>query len=246
ELLDDLAATFVDQDRWSLKALIRRLVLTRAFAMSSDPDQPAAEQADPENLLLHRMNFRRLEGEAIRDAILAVSGRLDTRQGGGSVPLHESQFIEARGLRPERGPLDGEGRRSLYVAARRNFPPLMMTAFDTPTPFTTVGRRTISNVPGQMLFLMNDPFVHQQAGLWAQKVLAAPVVGGTPADQQAERIRGMFQAAYSREPTADELARCQTLLAEAAAVLGPGAPEVESWTELCHALWAVKEFLFVR
>ena len=246
ELLDDLAATFVDQDRWSLKALIRRLVLTRAFAMSSDPDQPAAEQVDSENLLLHRMNLRRLEGEAIRDAILAVSGRLDTRQGGGSVPLHESQFIEARGLRPERGPLDGEGRRSLYVAARRNFPPLMMTAFDTPTPFTTVGRRNISNVPGQMLFLMNDPFVHQQAGLWAQKVLAAPVAGADPAEQQAERIRGMFRAAYSREPTADELARCQTLLAEAAAVLGPGTAEVESWTELCHALWAVKEFLFVR
>jgi len=246
ELLDDLAATFVTQDRWSLKSLIRRLVLTRAFAMSSDPDQSAAEQSDPENLLLHRMNLRRLEGEAIRDAILTVSGRLDTRQGGGSVPLHESQFIEARGLRPERGPLDGDGRRSLYVAARRNFPPLMMTAFDTPTPFTTVGRRNVSNVPGQMLFLMNDPFVHQQAGLWAQKVLAAPVAGEGAADQQAERIRGMFRAAYCREPSPEELDRCQQLLAEAAAVLGPGTPEAESWTELCHALWAVKEFLFVR
>ena len=246
ELLDDLAVTFVTQDHWSLKSLIRRLVLTRAFAMSSDPDQPAAEQADPENLLLHRMNLRRLEGEAIRDAILAVSGRLDTRQGGGSVPLHESQFIEARGLRPERGPLDGDGRRSLYVAARRNFPPLMMTAFDTPTPFTTVGRRNVSNVPGQMLFLMNDPFVHQQAELWARKVLAAPAAGTDVADQQAGRIRGMFREAYSRDPSAEELARCRELLAEAASVLGPGTPESESWTELCHALWAVKEFLFVR
>jgi hypothetical protein len=246
ELLDDLAVTFMRQDHWSLKALLRRLVLTRAFAMSSDPDQPAGEQADPENLLLHRMNLRRLEGEAIRDAILAVSGRLDTRQGGGSVPLHESQFIEARGLRPERGPLDGEGRRSLYVAARRNFPPLMMTAFDTPTPFTTVGRRNVSNVPGQMLFLMNDPFVHQQAGLWAQKVLATAVAGGDTAVQRAERIRGMFRAAYSREPQAEELARCQDLLAETATVLGPEAPPVEVWTELCHALWSVKEFLFVR
>jgi hypothetical protein len=246
ELLDDLAVTFMQQDRWSLKSLLRRLVLTRAFAMSSDPDQPAAEQADPENVLLHRMNLRRLEGEAIRDAILAVSGRLDPRQGGGSVPLHESQFIEARGLRPERGPLDGEGRRSLYVAARRNFPPLMMTAFDTPTPFTTVGRRNVSNVPGQMLFLMNDPFVHQQAGLWARKILETPVAGGDVADQQAERIRGMFRAAYAREPSSEDVARCQELLAEAVGVLGPQAPEVETWTELAHALWAVKEFLFVR
>jgi hypothetical protein len=122
----------------------------------------------------------------------------------------------------------------------------MMTAFDTPTPFTTVGRRNVSNVPGQMLFLMNDPFVHQQAGLWAQKVLATAVAGGDTAVQRAERIRGMFRAAYSREPQAEELARCQDLLAETATVLGPEAPPVEVWTELCHALWSVKEFLFVR
>src|SRR5437588_4870907 len=97
--------------------------------------------------ILHRMNLKRLEGEAIRDAILSVSGRLDPRMYGSSVPLHPSQFLEARGLRAERGPLDGDGRRSLYVASRRNFLPMMMTAFDTPTPFTTIGRRNISNVP---------------------------------------------------------------------------------------------------
>ncbi|MCY2967620.1 MAG: DUF1553 domain-containing protein, partial [Planctomycetota bacterium] len=241
ELLDDLAATFVSDDQWSLKRLIRKLVLSRAFGMSSDPDNATAEQNDPENLLLHRMNLKRLEGEAIRDAILMVSGRLDDRMGGVSVPLHPSQFIEARGLRGERGPLDGGGRRSLYVAARRNFLPTMMTAFDTPTPFTTVGRRNVSNVPGQMLFLMNDPFVHEQAQVWARRL-----VSDVPADSTAPRVRALFLSALSREPSAEEVARCEELLQQTAEVLGTKEPTLESWTELCHAMFAVKEFLFVR
>ncbi len=241
ELLDDLAATFVSDDQWSLKRLIRKLVLSRAFAMSSDPDDAAAEQNDPENVLLHRMNLKRLEGEAIRDAILMVSGRLDDRMGGVSVPLHPSQFIEARGLRGERGPLDGGGRRSLYVAARRNFLPTMMTAFDTPTPFTTVGRRNVSNVPGQMLFLMNDPFVHEQSQVWARRLLA-----DVPANSTAPRVRSLFLSALSREPSAEEVARCEELLQQTAEVLGVKEPTLESWTELCHAMFAVKEFLFVR
>ncbi|MBS0265510.1 MAG: PSD1 domain-containing protein [Planctomycetes bacterium] len=241
ELLDDLAATFVADDHWSLKQLIRRLVLSRAFAMSSDPADAAAEECDPENLLLHRMHIKRLEGEVIRDAILAVSGRLDLRLYGPSVPLHASQFIEARGLRGERGPLDGDGRRSIYVSARRNFLPTMMIAFDTPTPFTTVGRRNISNVPGQMLFLMNDPFVHQQAEFWARRLRTeAP-------DLPAEvRVRGMFLAALAREPGSAETEQCMALVRDAAQLLGTDPSRPEAWAELCQALFAVKEFLFVR
>jgi len=241
ELLDDLAATFVTEDRWSLKRLLRRLVLSRTYAMSSKPTDADAEQRDPENLLLHRMNLKRLEGEAIRDAMLTVSGRLDRRMYGPSVPLHPSQFVEARGLRSERGPLDGEGRRSLYVAARRNFLPMMMTAFDTPTPFTTVGRRNVSNVPGQMLFLMNDPFVHQQAEIWAKQLLSE-----LPDDSTEERIRWLFLAALSREPSATEVARCRTTLREVGADSDPNSTGSESWTEVCHALFGVKEFMYVR
>lgn len=241
ELLDDLAVTFMEEDRWSLKRLIRRLVLSRTFAMSSKPANAEAEQRDPENLLLHRMNLKRLEGESIRDAMLAVSGRLDRRMYGPSVPLHPSQFVEARGLRNERGPLDGEGRRSIYVSARRNFLPMMMTAFDTPTPFTTVGRRNVSNVPGQMLFLMNDPFVHQQAQVWAERLLKE-----MPDAAPDARIRQLYLAAFGREPNTAETARC---LATLDAVRGSSAtesPARDAWVELCHALFGVKEFLYVR
>ena len=145
ELLDYLADQFV-KDGWSVKKTIRRLVLSSAYRMSSQPTD--ADQADPQNLLLHRMRLRRLEGEAIRDAMLSVSGRLDLKMYGPPVPVHLTPFLEGRG-RPADGPLDGDGRRSLYTAVRRNFLPPMMLAFDTPSPFSTVGRRTVSNVPAQ-------------------------------------------------------------------------------------------------
>ncbi len=93
------------------------------------------------------MNVRRLEAEAIRDAMLAVSGRLDPRMGGPSVPPHLTPFMEGRGRPARSGPLDGDGRRSLYINVRRNFLSPMLLAFDFPTPSTTMGRRNVSNVP---------------------------------------------------------------------------------------------------
>jgi hypothetical protein len=241
ELLDELAASFIEEDHWSLKHLIRRLVLSRTYAMSSKPADAEAEQRDPENLLLHRMQLQRLEGEAIRDAMLTVSGRLDLRMFGTSVPLHPSQFVEARGLRAERGPLDGDGRRSIYIAARRNFLPMMMTAFDTPTPFTTVGRRNVSNVPGQMLFLMNDPFVHQQAEVWARRLLSE-----MPKTSTEERIRHLYLAAFSRQPSEAEIAKCSAALRKINGSSERESGTIEAWTEICDALFGVKEFMYVR
>ena len=111
-----------------------------------DPEQAAkAATADPQNKLLHRQNVRRLEAEAIRDAILAVSGRLDRTMDGPGVLPHLTENQDGRG-KPASGPLDGNGRRSVYLAVRRNFLNPMFTAFDYPTPFTTIGRRTVSNV----------------------------------------------------------------------------------------------------
>jgi hypothetical protein len=144
-------------------------------------------------------------------------------------------------LRAERGPLDGNGRRSIYIAARRNFLPMMMTAFDTPTPFTTVGRRNVSNVPGQMLFLMNDPFVHQQAQVWAKNLLAE-----MPEASIDDRICHLFQAGFSRAPDARELDRCRIALRDVTASAGGILTSADSWTELCHALLGVKEFIYVR
>jgi hypothetical protein len=215
--------------RWSTKKLIRALVLTRAYQMSSHPDAKA-DEADPENLLLHRMRLKRLEGEAIRDAILTVSGRLNPKMHGPSVPVHLTPFQEGRG-KPASGPLDGDGRRSVYLGVRRNFLSSFLLAFDTPAPFSTVGRRTVSNVPAQALILMNDPFVHQQAGLWGKRVLAEK-------GSVESRVRGMYLDAFGRPPTQKELHACQTYLG--------AAPDHPRWAGLAHVLINAKEFYFVN
>ena len=221
ELLDYLATEFV-RDGWSTKRLIRRLALSSAYRMSSKPD-PAAEKADPANLLLHHFRLKRLEGEAIRDAMLTVSGRLDPTVGGPPVPIYLTPFLDGRG-RPTSGPLDGNGRRSLYLAVRRNFLSPFLQAFDTPIPFSTVGRRQVSNVPAQALILMNDPFVHGQAEAWAKHL-----TGTTD-----EKVTAMYLAAFGRPPTSEERAACGEFVKE------------RSWADLAHALFNVKEFVFVQ
>ena len=160
---------------------------------------------------------------------------------GVSVPLHPSQFVVARGLRQERGPLDGEGRRSVYIAARRNFLPMMMTTFDSPIPFTTVGRRTTSNVPGQALVLMNDPFVYEQAGVLARRVLDQ-----MPNAAEEDRIRLLYQRAFSREPAPEEIAVCRSSLEQIRKLRQIDGQSPEVWSDLCHALMGVKEFIYLN
>jgi hypothetical protein len=236
ELLDYLADQFV-RDGWSMKRMIRALVLSRAYRMSSHAD-PKADEADPNDLWLHRARVRRLEGEAIRDALLSVSGRLDRTMYGPSVPVYLTPFQDGRG-RPASGPLDGAGRRSLYLAVRRNFLSPLLLAFDTPIPFSTVGRRTVSNVPAQALILLNDPFVHQQAEVWARRVLASP---GTP----RERVTGMYLSAFGRPPSDAELTACLAFLERQSQATGTKADDVRVWADLAHTLVNVKEFIFVN
>ncbi|MEQ1851646.1 MAG: DUF1553 domain-containing protein, partial [Chthoniobacteraceae bacterium] len=238
ELLDHLATRFVKEQGWSVKKLIRELVLSRTYAMSSAPADAAAEQADPENLLLHRANLRRLEGEAIRDAMLAISGQLDPKLGGPPVPVFLSEFMDGRGKPSRSGPLDGDGRRSIYTAVRRNFLPSMMLAFDTPIPFNSVGRRNVSNVPAQALILMNDPFVAEQAKLWSQR---------TPANTgPSERVRQMYLGAFSRPPTPEELADAHTFLAGQRALYSTKDSAERAWADFAHVLFNVKEFIYVH
>lgn len=236
ELLDYLAAEFVRRG-WSLKQMHRMMVLSSAYQMSSRPT-PQADQNDPTNRLLHRMPVRRLEAEAIRDAILAVSGRLDATLYGPSVMPYLTPFMEGRGRPAASGPLDGAGRRSLYISVRRNFLTPMFLAFDYPVPFSAMGRRTVSSVPAQALTLMNDPFVVQQAEVWANRVLAVP--GATP----RERVIRMYQTAYSRPPDASELAAALAFLAEQSRHYGV-KDDPRAWRDLCHILFNVKEFIFV-
>jgi mono/diheme cytochrome c family protein len=227
ELLDHLAIRFV-ANGWSVKHLIRTIMLSATWRMSSVAD-PAQDTADPSNLLRHRANLRRLEGEAIRDALLAISGSLDRTQFGPSVPVHLSEFMTGRG-RPQSGPIDGNGRRSIYQSISRNFLSPMMLAFDTPIPFNTMGKRATSNVPAQALILMNDPFVQQQTTVWAKQITGqAPDV--------STRIALFYRTAFAREPTTSESNAAQQFL-------GP-MPDGKAWSEFAHALATTKEFIFV-
>ena len=230
ELLDWLASEFVAQG-WSIKKMHRLLVLSNAYRMSSDARDPAAEKTDPKNALLHRANVRRLEAEAIRDSMLAVSGRLDTTMFGPGI-YPNLPVIDARGG-PPNGPLDGNGRRTIYLAVRRNFLAPFLLAFDFPTPFTTIGRRTVSNVPAQALALLNGEFVRQQAGVWAERLIKE-----TPNVSAEKRVAALYQTAFGRPPTGDETAAAVAYL--------DGKNDGPAWSDLCHALFNVKEFVYVR
>ncbi|HVC98948.1 MAG TPA: PSD1 and planctomycete cytochrome C domain-containing protein [Pirellulales bacterium] len=236
ELLDFLAERFVENG-WSIKRLVRELVVSRAYQLSSRPSGLALE-TDPRNLLLSHMNMRRLEAEAIRDAVLAVSGRLDERMYGPSVATHLTPFMEGRG-RPESGPLDGAGRRSIYLSVRRNFLSSTFLAFDFPIPFTTTGRRTVSNVPAQALTMMNSPFVVAEARNWAQRTLGAGRSAG-------ERIDDLYVAAFARPATDAERQSALAFVAEQSRRYGSGPEDPRAWADLCHVLLNVKEFIYIQ
>ena len=244
ELLDYLADKFV-RDGWSIKKLIREMMLSATYQTSSRPADAAAERLDPQNTLLHHMPVKRLEAEAIRDAILAVSGRLDRTVYGPTVEVHLTPFMEGRGRPQKDGPLDGDGRRSIYVAVRRNFLPPMMLAFDFPVPFNTIGRRSVSNVPAQALILLNDPFVLGQARVWADRVLADGNIV-TPRD----RVTMMYRQAFARPPTEAELDEAIAFLHAQGQTLGLSSEQRVNdprvWADLAHVLFNVKEFIFVN
>ncbi len=224
ELLNWLAGEFV-RGGWSIKAMHRLIVTSSTYRMSSVPSE-RADRLDPTNRLLHRNNVRRLEAEAIRDALLAVSGDLDQAMYGPGVLVHLTSFMEGRGRPGRSGPLDGAGRRSLYLSVRRNFLNPMLLAFDAPVPFSTMGRRNVSNVPAQALALMNDPLVISQARLWAQRELARP------ARSVAERIDHLYQTALGRPPSELEARASAAFLASAGALVKNDEPgPAETWRE---------------
>jgi hypothetical protein len=239
ELLDYLAAELI-KSGWSIKHLQRLLVTSAAYRMSSHEPDPRSKAIDPENRLVHRARVKRLEAEAIRDAILAVSGRLDERLEGPSVRVHLDEFMTGRGRPSVSGPLDGAGRRSIYLEVRRNFLPPMFLAFDFPIPATAAGRRAQSNVPAQALSLLNDPFVAQQAQTWAKRMRGQ---GEANRDTDAFLNR-LYEAAFARLPTTGERALAKEFLRPSK---GDGAAErEEAWAGLCHVLLNVKEFLYVN
>ena len=237
ELLDFLSRQFVNRG-WSIKKLHRLLLLSSTYQMSSLAADSRAEEVDPQNKSWHRMPLRRLEGETIRDAILAVSGRLDRKMFGHGVPPYLTAFMVGRGRPAVSGPLDGDGRRTVYLNVRRNFLSPLLLAFDYPIPFSTIGRRSVSNVPSQALSLMNNPFVLEQAEVWARRVVGE-------FSEPKDRIRAMYLSAFSRAPTEAELHDALAFLADQSQQYPPGE-STRPWADLAHVLFNVKEFIFVE
>lgn len=235
ELLDYLAGRFVSEG-WSVKKLVRLLVTSRAYQMSS---QGSAEgrRIDPANKLLQHTPVRRLEAESIRDSILAVAGSIDAKQFGESVPVYyDHDQGKTKGDKPK-GPLDGNGRRSIYLEVRRNATNPFLEVFDYPKPSTTRGERDLTNVPAQSLTLMNGMFVIDQATKWAERLIAA---GAPP----ARRIDSMFESALGRPASAKERDAVMSYLGALEAEHNKN--EVLMWRDIAQSLFNLKEFLYVR
>jgi hypothetical protein len=225
ELLDYLASEFVARG-WSLRALIREMMLSRTFRLAS-ATTAGVHARDPDNRLWSHALVRRLEAESIRDAILQASGRLDRTPYGLGVPVRAASSHD---YEIASGPLDGAGRRSIYLEVRRNYPATFLTIFDWPRPLATTGRRNITNVPAQGLALLNDPFVVQQAELFARRALAAQPTA-------AERVAHMYLLALGRPPSSAETEQALALVQ---------AGRAEDWRDLAHGLFNLKEFVFLR
>ncbi len=236
-LLDYLASQIMDRG-WSAKDLIRQVVLSRTYRQSSKPNFASAK-VDPNNNLLHRMPIRRLQAEAIRDQLLVISGRIDRQQFGRGPKVHITPFMRSNRSPSGSGPMDGAGRRSIYVEVRRNHLESMLMAFDKPTPFTTMGRRTVSNSPAQPLIMLNNEFVHQQAALWADTLLK------TTNANAAELVSLAYRQAFGREPEPWESGVAVEFLEQQQKAAG-GESLKQPLADLCHTLFNVKEFVFIN
>jgi hypothetical protein len=229
-LLDWLARDFV-ANGWSLKQTIRRMVTSHTYRQSSRI-RPDAQDVDADNVLVHRQNVRPLEAELVRDALLAISDSLDPQLYGRSIEQPREAITNARGRPGRHDPLDGRGRRSIYLAVRRNFMNELMLAFDQPTPFATVGRRNTSNVPAQALALANAPLVHELCKRFTDRVLAH-------SDNAAQRLQLAYRLAFGRLPRTEELHRLLPFVEQA-------DDERTVWFDTLHALLNTTEFRFRR
>lgn len=240
ELLDWLARRFMAEG-WSTKQLVKMLVTSAAWRQSSIPN-PTAVTVDPENRLLHHMPLRRLEAESIRDAMLAASGRLDSTLYG--PPINPFRVAEDKNKRLHAGPLDGNGRRSLYQKMTLMDPPKFLATFNQPIPKVTTGRRDTTNVPNQALTLLNDPFVVAMAEQWSQAVLK------DGAHSPEVRVQAMFEKAFGRPPQAEETARFVAFARESAKLRGVDSAAFlvcePVWQDVAHAIFNLKEFIYVQ
>ncbi|QDU31273.1 Planctomycete cytochrome C [Anatilimnocola aggregata] len=240
ELLDYLAVRFMDQ-KWSTKQLIREIVLSRTYQLSS-AHQAANYNSDPENKYLWRMSRRRLEAEAIRDAVLATSGRLNLERPAGS-PVMKLSGELGRQIKGEEL-LQENTYRSCYLPMARGYVPEFLNVFDMADPELVTGQRDVTTVATQALYLMNSPVVQKMSEGAADRVL-----GNSKLTDDNQRIDYAFRLIVGHGATSDQMGEVQQFLNDYAATQAVGMkPEQrrqQAWTALCHTLYASAEFRYV-
>jgi hypothetical protein len=242
ELLDWLAREFVARG-WSLKAMHRLMVTSAAYRQVSGFIGSRNDKSDPDNRLLWRQNRRRLEGEALRDATLSVSGLLNPKAGGRSAyPELPEELVKTTGWRTSADPAE-RNRRSVYVYVKRNQRYPFFSAFDAPDSNETCARRYATTTAPQALMLLNSKVTLDMARAFAARVLAEA------GDDPAKVIDRAHRLALGRAPGADERQTLLDFLDRETALLRGRKPADSAFaaavTDLCHALLNVNEFLYI-
>jgi hypothetical protein len=235
ELLEELAVQLVESG-WSAKALHRAIVNSAAYRQSGS-DEGAGRAVDPDNRLLWHFPLRRLDAEAVRDAMLAVSGELDDRIGGPYVPAAPASGgdVEVAESNP------GARRRSVYLQQRRTFVVGMLAVFDAPSIVTNCTRRNTTTIPLQSLSLLNSAFVRARG-----RALAARIEREAGADPDA-RIARAFALIAGRRPTEEERAVARHFVATQPACYPDRKDAAEqAWADFGQALLASNPFLYVE
>lgn len=241
ELLDYLAHQFIEHD-WSTKWLVREIVRSRVYQLSSRSDA-RCEAIDPENTLLWRANRKRLSAEAIRDTFLTATGELSSENG--QAPVAELGTLVTQNNPDDSGYAQGSSSlRTIYQPIIRNELPALMRVFDFADPDASTGGRAVTTVPAQALWMLNGPMVHTQASILARDVLES-----TP--ETDARIETIYVRALGRRPSYAELKLAREFLESAggsspragAAPAEAGATEL--WSDLAHAVFAASAFRMI-
>ena len=248
KLLDHLASEFI-ADGWSIKRLVRKIVLSRVYGLSSKPHSSTglhkqAMEIDPENRLIWRQNRQRLDAEAIRDAMLLVSGRLQ-RTPFGNTMTYTGRIDTPKSDKKTKNPRPWQ-RRSVYLPRYRGaYEHDLLKTFDAPHPALVTGQRIVTNVPNQALYLMNSPFVMEQAQSVAMQTESIQKAG--------DRVNQIYRKVLGRNATAQEIQQDIALVRECNAAFaverhqlsGQSHESLAGWSSLCQTLLASNEFLFL-
>jgi hypothetical protein len=230
ELLDWLATEFIRND-WSVK-YIYRLIVTSTVYQQSARGSDAGAKVDPENTLLWQMPRKRLDGETLRDAMLAVSGTLNPQAGGPSIFPELPAELRTGAWKVSTDPAE-RNRRSVYVYVKRNLRYPLFALFDSPDRTETCGRRFVTTTAPQALTLLNDEIVLEMAKAFAQRVMT----DDSTTDQVIDRT---FALALTRKPTTEERETVRAFFAKR------GGLSTDSVTDFCHAMFNINEFIYIE